>query len=183
MIKNMKAHLTAISRKTLSAPMRWLNSLALIPQASKSLDYGCGRGFDADQLGMDKFDPHYFPTAPAGGYDVVTCNYVLNVIPEDSEREKVLLQLQAQAAYRGTVYVAVRNDKAALKGWTSKGTWQGDISDLELEAKGFWKIRECANFRLFKWRNWTRSRDRARRYWVCNPLPCEGPNNFLIRNK
>lgn len=155
MIKNMKAHLTAISRKTLSAPMRWLNSLALIPTGSKSLDYGCGRGFDADQLGMAKFDPHYFPETPTDNNDVVTCNYVLNVIPEADERGRVLDTLQLLARNKGgTVYVSVRNDKKALKGWTSKGTWQGDISDLELEAKGFWKIRECANYRLFKWRKW-----------------------------
>ena len=25
-----------------------------------SLDYGCGRGTDADLLGMDKYDPNWF---------------------------------------------------------------------------------------------------------------------------
>jgi len=150
MIRN-KAHLTAISRRTLSAPMRHLNSLALIPQTSKSLDYGCGRGYDADALGMDKFDPHYFPQPTNPWYDVVTCNYVLNVIESEDERRQVLINLKAQARTGGKVYVSVRNDKKALNGATSKGTWQGDIPNSELESQGFFLVKSTSNFRMFKY--------------------------------
>lgn len=151
MVRN-KAHLTAIARRTLSAPMRHLNSLALIPQTSKSLDYGCGRGYDADQLGMDKFDPFHFPQAMSSEYDVVTCNYVLNVIESEDERQDVITELLRNTRSGGVIYVSVRNDKRALKGITSKGTWQGFISDLELEANGFWLIKQTSNYRMFKYR-------------------------------
>jgi hypothetical protein len=151
MVRN-KAHLTAISRRTLSAPMRHLNSLALIPQTSKSLDYGCGRGFDADQLGMDKFDPYHFPQATSPAYDVVTCNYVLNVIESEAERSDVITKLLGNTRCGGVIYVSVRNDLKALNGITSKGTWQGNIDDLELEAHGFYKIKQTSNFRMFKYR-------------------------------
>jgi len=150
MVRN-KAHLTAISRRTLSAPMRHLNSLALIPSTSKSLDYGCGRGFDADELGMDKFDPFHFPQATSPWYDVVTCNYVLNVIESEYERHEVLIKLKAQARTGGKVYVSVRNDKKALNGITSKGTWQGDIPNAEIESQGFVLIKSTSNFRMFKY--------------------------------
>ena len=150
MVRN-KAHLTAISRRTLSAPMRHLNSLALIPQTSKSLDYGCGRGFDADELGMDKFDPHYFDQAMSSGYDVVTCNYVLNVIESQNERRAVVLNLIGATREGGKIYVSVRNDKKALNGATSKGTWQGDIPNSELESQGFFLVKSTSNFRMFKY--------------------------------
>ena len=150
MVRN-KAHLTAISRRTLSAPMRHLNSLALIPSTSKSLDYGCGRGFDADQLGMDKFDPHYFDQVMSSGYDVVTCNYVLNVIESENERRAVVLNLIGATRVGGKIYVSVRNDKKALNGTTSKGTWQGDIPNSELESQDFVLIKSTSNFRMFKY--------------------------------
>jgi|TARA_R110002153_G_scaffold113342_2_gene255663 hypothetical protein len=131
--------------------MRHLNSLALIPSTSKSLDYGCGRGFDADQLGMDKFDPHYFDQVMSSGYDVVTCNYVLNVIESENERRAVVLNLIGATRVGGKIYVSVRNDKKALNGTTSKGTWQGDIPNSELESQDFVLIKSTSNFRMFKY--------------------------------
>ena len=131
--------------------MRHLNSLALIPSTSKSLDYGCGRGFDADQLGMDKFDPHYFDQVMSSGYDVVTCNYVLNVIESENERRAVVLNLIGATRVGGKIYVSVRSDKKALNGTTSKGTWQGDIPNSELESQDFVLIKSTSNFRMFKY--------------------------------
>jgi hypothetical protein len=58
--------------------MRFLNSLGLL--RGKMLDYGCGRGFDAEYYGMDKYDPHYAPEFPKIKFDTITCNYVLNVV-------------------------------------------------------------------------------------------------------
>ena len=130
--------------------MRRLNSLALIP-TSKSLDYGCGRGNDAELLGMDRYDPYYFPQATAPEYDVVTCNYVLNVLESKNERTQVITQLKGKTRLGGVIYVSVRNDIRNLNGLTSKGTWQGEIKDAELEAQGFEKIHATVLYRLFKY--------------------------------
>ena len=149
-------HRTAITRKTLSAPMRWLNERGLIPMGGdkhKRLDYGCGKGFDADQLGMMKFDPHFFPETCTGfnWYDIITCNYVLNVLPTVNERLDVLSSIVWGLNGNGVAYVSVRNDKRSLNGWTAKGTWQGFVEDDELETQGFRRIHEEANFRMFKY--------------------------------
>ena len=92
------AHKTAITRKAPSVPMRWLMSQrpvlvdALRPWAV--LDFGCGKGFDADHWGFDKFDPHYFPDTEVGiNYEVITCNYVLNVV-SPGQQESILLMLK-----------------------------------------------------------------------------------------
>ena len=67
-----KSHLTAIKRTKLSVPIRGLDL-----KGKRVLDYGCGRGSDADLLGADKYDPYYFPERPTGKYDVILCTYVL----------------------------------------------------------------------------------------------------------
>lgn len=151
-----KAYLTAISRKKLSGPMQWLKDKGYIPISQargRKLDYGCGRGTDADILDMEKYDPHYFPDyqfAP-GFYYCVTCNYVLNVIPEKEDRLKVLATLGELGSNRvGSVYVSVRNDKKNLNGWTKRDTWQGLIEDSELAEAGFEKIHQNSNFRMFR---------------------------------
>lgn len=47
---------TAITRKTLSTPMKWLDDHHMLAcnRPNRRLDYGCGKGFDADLLGMHK---------------------------------------------------------------------------------------------------------------------------------
>ncbi len=58
------AHKTAIRRtRGLSVPMKVLGHL--IGDVTV-LDYGCGRGEDADKLNFKKFDPHFFPDMPEG---------------------------------------------------------------------------------------------------------------------
>jgi len=74
------------------------------------LDYGCGRGSDADKVGADKFDTHWAPAEPAGPYDTVTCLYVLNVLPRAAERREVVQRIRALLAPGGTGWIAVRND-------------------------------------------------------------------------
>jgi SAM-dependent methyltransferase len=107
--------------------MRYLANNNLIK--GKSLDFGCGRGFDADYFGMEKYDPHYFRCddfAPCE-FDTITCNYVLNVIPDEKERDAVVERILHWLKEGGWAYIAVRADKKALNGFTSKGTWQGYI--------------------------------------------------------
>lgn len=85
-----KAHLTAISRKSPSAPMMYLAKMGLLK--GKMLDYGCGRGYDADAFGMAKYDPFWFKCDDfcAGEFDTITCNYVLNVIEDFKERKALV---------------------------------------------------------------------------------------------
>lgn len=122
-------HKTAIARKRPSAPMLALSRKGLL--VGKMLDYGCGRGFDAVAFGMDGYDPHYRPNLPDRKYDTITCNFVLNVIPDATEREFVISVIRSMLAPGGTAYVTVRTDKSSLNGWTKAGTWQGLI---ELDA-------------------------------------------------
>ena len=65
------------------------------------LDYGCGYGMDVEllqKMGFNSrgYDPHYFPDPPSPA-EVVTCNYVINVIHDPTERREALLNAWALA--------------------------------------------------------------------------------------
>ena len=137
---NEKAYLTAITRKTLSLPTKFLQAAGLL--VGRILDYGCGRGFDCDALGCDGYDPHWRPGPISGYYDTIFCNYVLNVIDNASDRATVLYLIQCQLTNEGKAYIAVRNDKFT-PGYTSKGTWQGYIN-LNLPV-----IKKNSNFVIY----------------------------------
>lgn len=111
---------TAIHRTKMSAPAEYINNKQLI--IGKSLDFGCGLGKDADLLGIDKFDPHYFNISTSGPYDTILCTYVLNVITPSLER-KVLKSIQELLSDTGTAYITVRRD-ITQDTYTKKGTFQ-----------------------------------------------------------
>jgi len=90
------------------------------------LDYGCGRGDDADLLFCDKFDPHWHPTEPSTTYDSISCIYVLNVIEDEAERDEAVTKILSLLNPGGKAFFAVRRDKFT-PGKTSRGTWQGWI--------------------------------------------------------
>ena len=96
-----KSHLTAKGRKSVSRPMRMLNEMGLL--VGRMLDYGCGRGFDADHFGMDSFDPYYKNVSLVGKYDTITCNYVLNVI--EGDLVEILSRLRSLLVDGGTCYI------------------------------------------------------------------------------
>lgn len=130
----MNAYKTAIARTKLSAPMKWLDEQGKL--LGECLDYGCGRGYDCDTLDIDGYDPHFRPFEPSGQYDTITCNYVLNVVQDDTERKEILEKIKSLLTPDGRAYITVRADKANLKGTTSKGTWQGLIElDLPVARK------------------------------------------------
>ena len=138
-----KSHLTAISRKAPSAPMKWLHAHGLLK--GKMLDYGCGKGFDADTFGMEKYDPFWFKCDDfcAEEFDTITCNYVINVIEDAKERKYAIEKMQRWLKPNGSIYIAVRADKKALNGYTKKGTWQGYI------VLGNELLHSCAKFDLY----------------------------------
>lgn len=94
-------HRTAISRQRLSTPMSFLFCSGFLNRPQRVLDYGCGRGDDVKNLralvSIQGFDPHFYPTLPEqeNGFDVITCNFVLNVIPDEVERLGVIAHISA----------------------------------------------------------------------------------------
>jgi hypothetical protein len=119
-----KAHLTAIKRKRLSAPMKFLYVNLGIDLVG-GLDYGCGRGDDATALNMWKYDPFYYPDEYDCQFSVITCNYVLNVVPE-SEQGDILRKIQILLSSDGVAYVSVRRD-VKKEGYTKKETYQRNV--------------------------------------------------------
>lgn len=90
-----RRHRTAIVRGTLSRPVRLAVDLGIIDADSTFFDYGCGYGEDIAGLtnaGLvaSGWDPHFRPDAPRNPADVVNLGYVINVIPEVSERQQVV---------------------------------------------------------------------------------------------
>lgn len=102
--------MTAIKRKTVSLPIREHLIDFLSDPCKRVLDYGCGRGFDADALGMFKYDPYYFASKPAGTFHHVYCGYVLNVMTQ-KEGQTVVDEMQKLLKPRGTGYIVVRRDQ------------------------------------------------------------------------
>ena len=137
---NNKSHLTAITRKTLSAPMHYLFRHALI---QPGLDYGCGKGTDATILGLEKYDPYYFPCRNfLYNFNLITCIYVLNVLLP-AEQVKVAKNIEYLLAPHGVAYFAVRRD-VKQDGLTTKGTYQCNVV-LDLP-----KLVENKNFCIYK---------------------------------
>lgn len=112
---------TAIKRNSISGPTKWLLKNKLLN--GRVLDYGCGYGYDADKLNFDKYDPYYFPEFPTGKYDVIFCNYVLNVIPDEKERSDILDKIKSLLKPDGYALISVRRDL--------------DNIDFEQTSKGF----------------------------------------------
>jgi len=104
----LKPYLTAINRKKLSTPMKYLLRRKLLN--GKMLDYGSGRGNDAKTLRMASYDPYYQPTYPKGEqFDTITCNYVLNVVT-GSQQVTILSNIHELLTTDGVAFISVRND-------------------------------------------------------------------------
>jgi len=140
-----KSHLTAITRKCLSRPARYLVDNNLL--VGDCLDFGCGRGFDCDELDIFGFDPWYNPIMDylvPDAWGTIMCNYVFNVIPDELERADMLRELEWLLAPGGIAYISVRNDRKNLNGYTSRGTFQ-TLVELDLPV-----IEKNANFIMYK---------------------------------
>lgn len=105
-------HLTAIKRTAISAPTRYLLQHNMLK--GRILDYGCGFGFDTEDLkqkGFDilGYDNYYRPSFPEGKFDTIICNYVLNVLEPYAQAE-VLMNVSNLLVPNGTAFFAVRRD-------------------------------------------------------------------------
>ena len=105
----VEPHKTAKARKRLSGPMVHLRNVGLL--WGKRLDYGCGRGFDAEVMGFDAaYDPHFRPKLDRRHrFDIITCIYVLNVVSEEVQRE-IIADVNSLLLSDGMAYFAVRRD-------------------------------------------------------------------------
>ena len=116
----MPASTTAIARSKPSAPIRHLHQAGLL--VGRCLDYGCGRGMDADTYGMEGYDPTWRPREPSGRFDTITCTYVLNVVDEAAQ-EAILAAVRGLLAPGGAAYISVRRD-LPREGMQGRGCWQ-----------------------------------------------------------
>jgi len=139
-----KSHLTAISRKTLPLPTRWLLKQGVIQ--GRVLDFGCGKCHAINPKKWDNYDPHFYPKyfTISDEWDTIICNYVLCVLPH-SERPFILKQIQSLLTLDGMALISVRNDKPK-QGWgmSKRGTYQGRVSKLPLR-----QIYKCPQFRTY----------------------------------
>lgn len=126
---------TALRRKELSKPMRELIDRNLL--TGTILDMGCGHGNDVktllakgwDIVGYDKYNMEFNRDELLNKrYDVVTCNYMFNVIPDLKEHNDMVKKLRSLS---DNVYIAVRTDTKAIK-----DTWRWDS-----ESMGYWTPR------------------------------------------
>ena len=127
---------TAITRRAPSKPMQYLYSLAYLTHENdhwgRTLDYGSGRGFDADYFNMERYDPNFAPEKPSKGFDVITCNYVLNVVDKVTQRA-IVDEIEALLNDGGIAFISVRRD---LK----KDMHYKDYSQTIVTLTGKWKL-------------------------------------------
>lgn len=100
------------------------------------MDYGCGHGTDCSLLECEGYDLYYRPAMPEGKFDTILCTYVLNVLPDEAERDSILKDIASRLSPGGKGYITVRNDTESLNGWTKRGTFQALIKlDLPVVIK------------------------------------------------
>lgn len=116
---------TAITRMKPSAPMKYLENKIFGDKGQvftkgnsnkySILDYGCGRGYDAFYYCTNRFDPYYYPLIPQKKYEVIVCNYVLNVVPLEKEAEIIRDVKNRLVEKDGRAFFSVRRDIPRFK--------------------------------------------------------------------
>lgn len=118
---------TAMARTGPSAPVQHLRAYAPELLRGRVLDFGSGRGADAEALRATAYDPHH-PKAsvrkrPTGTFSTVLATYVLNVLPKD-ERHAALREAAGYVRPGGHLVLAVRPQAevaATVSGWARNG--------------------------------------------------------------
>ena len=146
---------TAIRRRTLSAPVKWLLDNRRLQ--GFVLDYGCGLGQDVDILNgshcfntVHGWDPVHKPDIEPSLYNTVYCNYVLNVLDSTFEMAEVINNCLAKLlGPNDFAYFAVRNRIPDLRGPTSKGTYQCHVRNI----KALKKLYSNGSFIIYRGRS------------------------------
>jgi hypothetical protein len=143
------SHLTAITRKALPTPTRWLIKEGKVNPYLLVLDFGCGKCHSVNPARWVSYDPHYRPDALkewAGmHFPTIICNYVLCTLPKE-DRLPILHEIQSLLTSIGEAFISVRNDRPK-NGWgvSSKGTYQGRVEHLPGEL-----IYKNSQFRIYR---------------------------------
>ena len=100
---------SAVHRMKPSLTIQWLKDKGLL--VGEMLDYGCGKGLDADYFGMDKYDAYNpdwcnISLTTEKKYDTIVCNFVLNVL-EPGEEIPLLENIQRLLKPNGNAYIIV----------------------------------------------------------------------------
>jgi hypothetical protein len=148
-VETLAGYRTSIARSGDSAPMKAYRRSKLLK--GDVLDYGAGQ----DAHDLPRFDPAYDPDYDLLGrpWDVITCNYVLNVLPLEHQRVEALLTMRGLLRPKGYLLVAVwqkgAKDSHSPKGYQSAwglDEWEGLFSRWfrpeRLGARGFmgWRL-------------------------------------------
>ena len=94
----------ASDRKHISKGCQKLLELKLIK--GKTIDYGCGYGFDAITNNWDRFDPYYHDIEIETKYDTVTCINVLSAV-STKVRKNIIENIQDILKDDGNAYFVV----------------------------------------------------------------------------
>jgi len=142
----VERHLTAIDRDKLSVPMQLLARHNYLDGNYSVFDYGCGKGDDVRELeahGIDVngWDPVYRSDEKKRNADIVNLGYVVNVIEDRPERDKVLkdafdhaerlLAVSAMVAGEATISQFRPYKDGVI---TSRNTFQKYFSQSELRS-------------------------------------------------
>ena len=149
----MNSYKTAISRKSLPVPVRYLLGQGMVH--GHVLDYGCGKCKPINDAVLTQvpgvktvtsFDPHWEPTACMipHHYDVVLCTYVLCTLPQSDEQD-ILWKIKLALRPNGIAYVSVRNDEPKQGyGVSNKGTFQRKVV-----LDYLYELKKCHQYRIY----------------------------------
>lgn len=142
-LSTIQRHLTALSRTSISAPVRLLLRHQLLQPGQSFFDYGCGRGSDVAALkdyGVDAngWDPHYANDSPLSESDAVNLGFVVNVIEDPAERVEAIRRAYSLARRVMSVGVMLYGSETPGKPFgdgflTSRKTFQKYFSQPEFK--------------------------------------------------
>ena len=148
---------TAITRSTLSRPLKDAIKWGWLTPEHRVLDFGCGRGADVNWLreqgyrsdGFDRHAPFGFHATPRGEYDFVAVVYVVNVIDELAERGHIVQAAWSFVRSGGAMLVISRSDSeieqlAGAKGWPAwkDGFWSNQRRGMFQKGHSTADLRE-----------------------------------------
>jgi SAM-dependent methyltransferase len=139
-VGSMTSKYTAHTKKHPSVAMAFLSKKGLL--VGDMLDFGSGRGFDAEYYHMDMYDPNWLSLElPKKHYDTITCNWVLNVVTP-AEQDIILKQIKNLLKPNGKAYITVRRD--IEKDYMTKNNHPQRLVYLDLET-----VRATSRYQIY----------------------------------
>jgi len=146
MPQEIARHKTALTRPSLSRPVKLALEDGLLHSGTRIFDYGCGRGDDLrmlHSLGIEGsgWDPVHQPDKPLRSAPIVNLGYVVNVIEDPRERQETLIRawsLTERLLIVSARLVVEARDTGQIESFadgylTSRGTFQKFFEQHELK--------------------------------------------------